>query len=469
MEEYINEYVEKLSREVPNDSLVYIFDTGYVWGMARERILREWPAFDPVNPTDYFNYYDSILKSKTDRIRNVLYKNNNGNWIKLFPLMYDNPYVDFFQHANYPDSEQLYGISKFYIPEMDYVDAEGNQYRILEKDNTKDYTRKESIYIDELDQNVIKLHQFSIENPNYGFELRHLMMDLRIQFLDESIDKDNLLVNLNGVFVETTKLTAFPDSLFVKNARYVYQAIQGRIKDDAVAKTDTSIKDKNTADVEYDDEDYYKRYSINLRLFQWDGVKIKPWLPVAHINYQLIVEEYKNIRIMESLVFDEELPKDRTLILCDGLIMDPSEYSIDGKTVTLKHIMNDFNRLYSEFKKKNLRGALNNAAYYVNNRYYYAVIFEDTETTKGEMILRKSAPLEIGFLGYNTVLFDEVDASDFLIVDGAFLPFTLQANGLIVFPKFANDNLYFEESSFPFKDRKITKIELVNYGKTVKQ
>ena len=468
--ETINDYIDQLSKEVENDSVVYIFKTGYVWGMSRERILKTWGLFNAENATDYFNFFETLLKRKAGEISNVIYKNNNGTWIKLLALFNENHFSDPFTIANYPDMEERYKLSSSYIPEMDYVDKDGNMYRVLEKDNSKDYIRKQPIYINELDQDIVKLHQFSIDNPSYGFTLRHLMNDLRIQILDKSIDIDNILINLNGLFVEPIKLTNYPDSIFIKNARYSYKTILGKLKEDATPQsTKNDTEQKLGADVYYEDEDYNKNYSINVKLFQWKDVNISPWLPVLHINYQFLVIDYKNIRIPKSFVFERELPEERTLIICDGTILDPSEYTIDGKTVTLKYIVNDFNRLYYEFKTNNIKGALNQASFYVNNRYYYAIVFEDTDETRGNMVLRTSAPLEIGFLGYNTVLFDEVNTSDFLLVDGMYLPFNIKSNGLIEYPHFFNDNLYFEEDLFKFKDRKITKIELVNYGNTIIQ
>lgn len=469
MSKYISDYINTRIKSVDNDSLVYIFKSGYVWGMARERIIAEYPLIYPVNPTDYFSFYDTMLKRKADQIINVLYKNNNGKWVKLLKLIFDNPYSDPFDTANLAENEEKYELHVKHIPEMDYVDKDGNIYRIQERDNDRNYQKKQPVYIDELNKNTIKLSQFSIENPTYGFQLRHMMNDLRIQFLDKTIDKNNLLVNLNGLFVEPSYLASHKDSIFIKNARWTYKCYNGKLKENATpASTKKSTIVGPTASLNFSDEDFYRNYSIKVRLFQWNDVTISPWIHVEHVNYKLVIAEFKNVRVMDSLIFSQELPPDRTIIICDGMIMNPSEYIIDGKKVQLRYLGNEFLRLYDEFKSKNMISALNDAAYYVNNRYYHAIVFEDKDPTR-DLVLRKTTPIDIGILGYNSVLFDEARSSDFIIVDGVFLPYVIEANGIVKFPKFNDDNLYFREDLFPFKDRRITKIELVNYIKTIQQ
>lgn len=465
MKKTIIDYIDTYNKSIDNDSIVYFFDSGYAFAISRERVLERRPVHD-YNNVDGFQFFDDILRPNSHKIKNVLYKNNDGRWIKMFLLLKDNPYSsDIFSVANNPEKYTKYEISEYFIPEVDFLDRNGNVYRISDKDNTNKYIKKQITYIDENDSNMVKLSQFSIENPNYGFDLRHMMNDLRIEIKDKSIDINNILVNLNGLFVEPIKLSAFPNSLFIKNARWTYRTIKGALKENAQPIA-TKTGFGPTATVTYDESDYYNNFSINVKLFQWKDVSISSWIHVEHVNYELAVAEFKNVRIMKSLVFSKELDPNRTLIICDGMIMDPSDYQIDGKTLYLKHTVNDFNRLYYEFKSKNIKNALNDALKYVNNRYYNAIEFSDIDPNK-KLFIRKSSPLEKGFLGYNTVLFSTTPSSnDLILVDGTYLKYELLPNSLIRFPKFYDDNLYFREDYYPFSERKIIKMELVNYATT---
>lgn len=456
----ITEYIDSVSKSVDNDSIVYVFESGFAFGVSMDKLKEQKPAWH--TNRRIFDHYDHYLKQLlgTGKIKNVLYKNKIGQWIKIFPILNDYPLTtDPFNLANDEEMNKKYILSPNLVPELYYTDNESNIYHIFERDNSKSYIPKTPIFLDENNTDIIEMEQFSIENPNYSHSLRHLMNDLRIKFKTEV--PENILINLNGIFIEPVKLSAYPDSLFIKNARWVYRTVKKVLKDEAEPELYESSS-APLAVANYKDSDFLRTYSINIRLFKWENVSISNWIGIENVNYNLQVLEFKNNRIPSSLLFSEELNNDDTIIICNGLIMDPSEYKINGRTVELLNTVEEFHRLYNEFKEKNMTTALNEALMYINNRYYYAVRFKDLDPNF-QLKLRRTSPLEIGFLSYDSVLFDNVNSQDLIIVDGAYLPYLIESNGLIRYPKMVDDNLYYKEDILPFKKRKITKFEFVNY------
>lgn len=465
MPKMINDYIEKYSKPIDNDSIVFIFETGIAYGISRDKLLQDLPAqfVSRGNFNYFYDYYKFYIGSK--QIRNVLYKNKKGEWIKIFALINEYPNLaNIYEFCNSETDLRYtkYLISNEYVPEVYYTDKDNNLFKINERDNSKNYITKVPKYIDELNPDIVELSQFSIENPTYSFNYRHLMYDLRIKIKDESIGTDNLLINLNGIFVEPVYLTAFPDSVFIKNARWLYKTIEEKLKPDAEPISSSPQSISPTANVEFGENAYYKNYSIRLRLFKWNEVNISNWISINFMNYYTEVLEYKNVRIPKTLSFQEELNPDNTIILCNGMVMKPSEYVIRGNEVDLRFIKDEFYRLYGEFKEKNMPNALNLASEFINDRRYYAIKFTDTESSK-TVKLRRTSPMEISFLSKDDVLFDEVSSDDFILVDGIFLPYTIKNNGLVEFPKLKDSNLYYSNEVLPFRDRAIEKIEVVNY------
>lgn len=461
----INDYIDSFKQEIDNDSIVYLFDSGFAFAMSRELLSKKMPA--AYNPSEVFNYYDDILKPAigSGELRNILYKNNDGIWVKIFPLINDYKNVtEIFNLANDSEIYQNYIAKKSLLPELIYTDKNKKMHKIYARDNIKSFTKKESIYIDEMDPNQIKIEQYSIENPSYGFSMRHVMNDLKITFLNET--PENILVNLNGVFVEPIKSTD-PNVIYIKNARYVYKTNNDIIGEDTELLESSTSKLFDASLELSPDSKFLKHYSINLRIFKWDNVVIEPWLYVKHIDYFMKAYEYKNVRIISSLTFNDEINKDSCLVICNGQIMDPSEYKIEGKKLHLLNIEQDFDMLYRELKSKGVVFALTEASNFINSRYYFIINIKDKDEANNHLVLKRSTPIDINLMGYGSVLFENVHSQDLITVDGSFLPYYINDNGLMYFPKFSNDTLFDEEDLLPFTERKITKYELVNYYEPV--
>ena len=461
----ITEYIDSFKQSCDNDTVVYIFQNDYGFAINRELLEAELPAV--YNESEVFNFYRDILRPAigSGQVKNLLYKNNFGKWIKLFPLINDYKHVtQLFQLANDEAVYPNYIASKTILPEMIYTDKDRKMHKIYARDNTKTFIRRKPVYIDELNTNQVQIEQYSIENPSYGFSLRHLMYDLKVT-LKEGLTNEDILVNLNGVFVEPIK--AKEDNVFyIKNARFIYRTMDTIIGENTnfIPSVHSKLSD---ASLDLDpNSSYLKNYSINLRIFKWNDVRIDKWLNVQHIDYYMKAYEFKNVRIIKSLTFDRPIKKNSCLVICNGQIMDPSEYRIEDNKVFLLSLEQEFALIYRELKKKGITFALTEASNYINSRYYYVVNLED-KLSDSEIILRRTTPLDTNLMGYGTVLFDDIDPQDLLTVDGTFLPYHLNDNGLIQFPKFYKDTLYEEESILPFKDRKFIKYEVVTYYESI--
>lgn len=431
----IANYASSFKSEIDNDSVVYILKNGYAFAMARELLAKEMPSIS--NQDGFFNYFNDMVKkhAASSNLQNVLYKNNDGVWVKLFPILEDYKNItQLFDQANNKDIYSNYIASRSLLPELYFTDKDNRMWKINQKDGSKDFFKKTFEYIDVLDKNDVEFVQCNMDHPEYGFSLRHMMSDLKIIFKRRQ-SVDNVLITLNGRFVNPEKKNNEENTLYIRNARYYY-----RISNQNYISNNTNFEQVITngfknATLELDENSKYLTnwlIDTDINIFAWNDVNISKWMEVYNVTYTNEVYDFANVRIINYLTFKEELNPDNTIIICDGKILDDDEYTIKGRRVYLKYELAKFGSLYRHFSEMG-RGkrAVLNVLNIINNQYYHAIVFNDKFDNR-PITIRKTKPVDTDVLGKNTLLFnDAISTNDLIIADGCVEPYTIKSNGLV--------------------------------------
>ena len=473
----IANYAASFKSEIDNDSIVYILKNGYAFAMARELVQKQLPSV--TNKDGYFNYFEDLIKkhASNSELENVLYKNNAGVWVKLFLILRDYKNItQLFEQANNYDIYINYVAYKTIIPELYFTDKDNKMWKINAKDGVRTFHKKTFNYIDTLDKNTVEFVQCNIDHPEYGFSLRHLMSDLKIIFKRHSTD--NLLITLNGRFVNPEKKVNEENVLYIRNARYYYKLSNNNLVGDNTNFKEAITNGFKNASLELEEgSSYLSNWVIDsdINILAWNDVKISKWMEVNSITYTNEVYDYQNVRLINYLTFEKELNPKNTIILCDGKILDDTEYIIDGKKVYLKYEHAKFGVLYRHFKdigkgKRSVWNALN----VINNQYYHAIEFTDAE--EGQPLeIRKTHPVDIDLMGNGSVLFnDPIGTNDLIVTDGKIVPYTISSNGLIHYEKFNSGDLFGDYTKYTDTElinvfqQKAVKLNLSKYRASVK-
>lgn len=441
----IANYAASFKSEIDNDSIVYILKNGYAFAMARELVQKQIPSI--ANEDGFFNYFEDIVKKHASKseLKNVLYKNNTGVWVKLFLILRDYKNItQLFEQANNKDIYANYVASKTLIPELYFTDKDNKLWKINAKDGARTFHKKTFDYIDTLDKKTVEFTQCNMDHPEYGFSLRHLMSDLKITLKRHTTD--NLLVTINGRFVNPEKKANENNTLYIRNARYYYRASSNNFIGENTEFKEATINGFKNATLGLEkDSKYLTNWLIdtNINILKWNDVNISPWMEVASITYTNEVYDYQNVRLIKYLTFGKELNPKSTIIICDGRILDESEYTIKGKNVYLKYEHAKFGILYRHFIEKGKgKRSIRNALNIINNQYYHAVEFTDASVGQ-PLEIRKTTPVDIDLLGNGSLLFnDPIGTNDLIITDGKIEPYTIASNGLIQYENFNTNDLF---------------------------
>ena len=193
-----------------------------------------------------------------------------------------------------------------------------------------------------------------------------------------------------------------------------------------------------------EDNDEY-RYDVNLRLFGWRGVKVSNFFKPITSTTTPITYNFESIRPLKTLTFSVEVNKNAHLIICNGKVLSPDEYTIDPedpKTIVLKNVEYECNMLLNEL----IAEIDENLEYYENvnplhllrsmvlERTYSLVNFTAEDNTK-ELYLRNSNACAVDFPKKGEIMFSSLKIGDLVLVDGLFEPYLWVHQNTIKFPK----------------------------------
>lgn len=422
-------YKKSIKKNIDNDTFLFLFNNSSPLCISREMLEKE----TELNNGSFFTYQNTILPNLlySNKCDNILYKNKYGEWINFSILsMSYTTSTDLVDIANDKNIYKKYLVSKTNIPEVDFLDNEGKAHYIEEHDG-ETYQPKKVIYIDSKNENVTKITQFSIDSPSMtSSTLNHVKNDLKIELLTETAE--NLVVWLNGVFVEPIYDTNNNKVFYIRDAKNVLDTIGLGVKNE-----DNLKYENNMASIRYEPENVYY-YNIDLRMWKWEDVTVSnKWFNVTNTKQSKLYYDYTGYDIVTELYFDEEINPDAHIIFLNGQILHQNEYTID-KT-NKKHVY--LNKVYMEtlmlIRELIDKGYTNPYMYLktlIMNRYYNAINLSNSNS-RDTLKINHIKPIKSNFPYVNDVMFRNPRMFDIVLVNGSFIPYVIQRNGIYRYPK----------------------------------
>lgn len=295
---------------------------------------------------------------------------------------------------------------------------------------------------------------YSLDDPTIPWKRRFMYDDLKIT-LPEGYKKEQFLVWLNGAFVPSTKDNTYEHIMYLENAMTMIGSKTVN------QKLGSSYTDGDYGTVITSEENDEYRYDINLRLFGWKGVKVSNFYRPVSSTTTPITYNFESIYPLKTLTFPVAVNKSAHLIMCNGKVLDSSEYFVDEnnpKTIILKNIEADANILLDELVKE----IDENLDYYENvnplhllrsmilERTYSLINFEAEDPTK-VVELHSSNACAVDFPKKGEITFTRLRIGDMVLINGLFEPYIWVHQNTIKIPKTANtysdgvvDKLYAE-------------------------
>lgn len=394
---------------------------------------------------DYYAYYDDnesyYIKHVMKRmIKNpctrIYYKNSEGKWFDYFKYINALPSYNIeLASKNWPDIMIVKDITE--LPKCKYIDRNGYIYDIDAADGSLLEKGTTYVEIDTNDWEKVTYAPCSITDKDLPFSARHIMNDLKVT-IPEGLKRNNFLTWLNGAFVPTVADSDKENVMYIENAMYM---IGSKCINQTLGAKHSNGENATVVENEMYDE---YRYDVNLRFFGWKDVLVSDFYKPSSSEHTVISHNYENIYPIKNITFPVKINKDAHIILCNGKILDPNEYTIltDGKTVILKNvekegydllneIISDINADISFYNNVNPLKLISRV---LTNKTYSLVNFESEDETK-ELKLMISSSCCVNYPYKNEVTFPSLNIGDMIIVKGLYVPYEWIHINSIRFPK----------------------------------
>lgn len=266
-----------------------------------------------------------MLKLSRNPCVNIFYKNKNGVWIDFRKCTAVHPKITPVEAAITYQSALAIDIN--ILPKCIFTDAEGYVHRIDEHDGQDNNLAVSGIEIDTNDPSIVKCQPYTSTASNVG--LTHLMDDLKVTMPSDYSGKD-FLVWLNGAFVPRSVDSTYKNIFYLENAMY---SIGTKVVNQKIGAPKTYTGSGATVELDESYDEY--RYDINLRLFGWQGVAVSDWYKPASTTTVPITHNYSLVYITKTVTFPVEINPNAHMLMCNGVVMDESEYTVDVTTSTV--------------------------------------------------------------------------------------------------------------------------------------
>lgn len=370
---------------------------------------------------------------------NIYYKNVEGTWIDYSKYINALPTYNIdVASVNWPNVMKISDLS--ILPKCKYIDAEGYIYDIDAGDGKDMDSGVSFIEVDTNDWSKVHYEPYSINEPDLPFSARHIMNDLKVT-IPSNLKRSGFLCWLNGAFVPTIADDLYDNVLYIENAMYM---IGSKCVNQTLGAKHTQ---GNSATVSEDESNNEYRYDVNLRFFGWRGVSVSDFYKPISSEHTTISYNYASIYPIKQVTYPVEINKDAHMIICNGEILDPNDYTIeaDGKTVTFKNVESDGYELLNEIVKD----INENSVFYENvnplkmvsrvltNKTYSLVNFSADDETK-KVKLRISSSCCVNFPYKDEVTFPKMNIGDLILTRGLYVPFSWIHQNTIAYPKMTN-------------------------------
>jgi hypothetical protein len=445
MPERVTDLIQNIKTSCDPDTLLFHFKgTSRAEAFNRQALHEPWPSFNEEGTevsSDDDTYYQRLIMPRitNEMALNILYKNLNGIWVDYHKCVLNYPRIAI--QVSAVTYEEYVNVDIKDVPPCIYMDSSHVVHYIDEHDGTYPDYRIPIIDIDESEEGKVSYSPFSLEEPNLPFSARHVMTDLKVKVKD--IPSDSLLVWLNGIFVPIIRDETYEDVFYIKNAM---TAIGSKCINQKL-NAPWNYEDKN-ATVKEDEEFNEYRMDARFRFFSWKNVKASMWYAPLSIEKVPIIHNYSSIYIIKKIVFPEAINKNAHMILDNGIILDPEEYTIDPydpRKITLKYVETSAYRLLNEIIKDinenidvyvGMRPLSLIETVLVNKTYSLINFSSEEETEEKKLYLKRSIACATDFPYKNEITFPDIALGDLVIVNGTFNEYEWVHNHTIGYPLF---------------------------------
>lgn len=444
MPKTINDLMQTVKTSCENDTIMYCFKNDVVAeAYDRTTLLKKWASTDADTGDTYYEEMDSYYYRKVmprlvnELVVNVFYKNTNGVWVDYNKCIRSYPTLAIAVSAvRYQD---VVKIDTDRLPRCTYMDSEYYMHNIDEHDGTDNDDHVGSIEIDTNDRSIVQIESFSIDEPLLPFTARHIMPDLKLT-LPTDYARKQFLVWLNGSFVPTTKDSTYANVFYLKEAMTM---IGSRCLNQASGSTVTKT---DNATVTLDDDNNVYRLDADLRIFAWSNVTLSDWLKPIITTKIPITYNYSSIYVVETITFSESINANAHMIMENGVVLDPTEYTIDAddpRKITLKNVSRNAYALLNEV----VSDITENKEYYTNvnplsivkvaltDRAYSLINFSTSEEGK-TLYLKRSYACATNFPYKGEITFPNIEIGDLILVNGTFNKYEWIHKYSVFFPLF---------------------------------
>ena len=394
----------------------------------------------------YKKFIDMTTMSKDRTIRKILYKayKNGGTWVNLLNILQlygGDPYTaaESFTNSFIANIEALKSV--------DYTDTEFMIHKIEENDGDI-HSGIVMKHIPISDETIFEIRQFNIDEPDWGPSLNHLKNDIKISIIDDDYDGDfdNVLLWLNGVFLPVIHDDSSNRIIYVKDAKSYVNSHVVDYKDfgEPVYKPG-SWNGTIVIDPSYNNY----RYDFDVKIFQWPGVEISPWiLPTGSTNesflfYDELLNITKRVQYTKELFFEEDINYDAHFLMLNGTVLNESYYVIDPdnpRHIILRGVNHHVHSmLESLVKDRDENPDLVTDPVKIVNRIFpgsqeYSIINFSTPTQGKKLMMYKSEKCLRNFPYPFHVTFADFTMGDLVLMDGVYERFVMHSRNSIEYP-----------------------------------
>ncbi len=444
-----NQHTRLMNTVIDNKSIIITFKNIDPICVSLDVYLSD--QFDLYTQTviPYFQIIDRLKLN--EGFLNEFYKNEHGIWINLSKVKRDE--IRFRQnHFQFADRISVlnnpYVVSNDLIPRCFQTTSDKKIQFITSFDGTHDFINHPTVNIDEFD---LRFDMINIKGDSF------MKDDLKVT-ITNNIEARNLILSLNGVFVDFITDEVENNVFYIVNARHLMNTRVAAYKNSG---NKILSDDGLSYTIEFEEDSKLWYYDFSLKIFKWSNISVSNFeIPIGYSNETVIWNRIGFV-VRNRLKFNQTIDENKILLLCNGEIVDKEFYIVDGKEIILKYETQFARLLLEEMASRHRDPTL-----YVKDtlgRRMFHLLRLDTINKGIDPISKLTIDwenLEIKDWPYkNHVFCRNFDNNDLVLSGGQYSRFEYAGSNYLTITRFMSDNPY-DFVNF-IRDTKITRIRLL--------
>ena len=421
----VDVFVNKGLQSMELGALYYEFSDGYNVAFHSSFI------YDDFNTIKLDSHYKKMIDKlqQTSTMTKLLLKKSYG-WIDILGIMEHSPVNLDLQIANYGEN---FIVSPNDIKSVLYTSIDGMVHKIISRDGYRTNCKVRED-IDLTNSDLFTIEQGSIDHPGYAFSKRSYFDDIKITAVDPLFRWDNCLCWVGGVFADYQIDPIVPNRLWIPKGKDL-------LTTKPIGYKDVSEIENLVDDIKITGTQLYGYDFAAIKIFRWIGVDISPMAVPNRFNMSIVAHRDDitgttyGVKYPKSIIFANEV-KESHIIMYNGIILDPSQYTINPKnrcevflTFLEEHIASLIRRYlvvdsnpYERIER------------YISSCRFVVINF----TNHGDDIplyMRDDQSCHVNYPYPGQITFFDLSLSDLILLDGMYMPYLWIHDRSIEYPK----------------------------------